>query len=84
MPMWRTLKAWIIIRNGNEMRLVRNRPRLRVNEVAVEVTVRAPEPPRIVGSVTIELPEPPPATATAAAAEYGELGEEADPAGPDE
>lgn len=68
----RTLRAWIIIRNGNEMRLVVRKPHLEVNEVAVEVVVKAPEPPRIVGTVTIELPEPPPAHAEAVAIAYPE------------
>ena len=68
----KTLRAWIIIRNGDDMRLVRRKPYLEVNEVAVEVVVKAPEPPRIVGSVTIDLPEPPPAFAEAVAIEYAD------------
>jgi hypothetical protein len=67
----KTIRAWIVIRNGNDLRLVKNRPQLAVNEVAVELVVKAPVPPRIVGTVTIELPEPPPATAEAVAIEYG-------------
>jgi hypothetical protein len=69
----RTLRAWIIIRNGSDMRLVVRKPHLEVNEVAVEVVVKAPEPPRIVGAVTIELPEPPPATAEAVAIAYSDV-----------
>lgn len=68
----RTLSAYIIIRNGVDMRLVRNRPNLDPNEVAVQITVKAPQPPRIVGRVEIELPEPPPATAEAVAIQYPE------------
>lgn len=68
----KTLRGWIIIRNGHEMRLVSRRPDLLSNEVAVEVRVNAPEPPRIVGVVTIDLPEPPPATAEAVAIQYPE------------
>ena len=68
----KTIRAWIVIRNGNDLRLVKNRPQLAFNEVAVEIVVKAPFPPRIVGTVTIELPEPPPATAEAVAIEYGE------------
>lgn len=68
----RTLRGWIIIRNGDEMRLVVRKPNLAVNEVCVEVVVNAPQPPRVVGTVTINLPDPPPATAEAFAAQYGE------------
>lgn len=68
----KTLRAWVIIRNGTDLRLVRTKPVLNPNEVAVEVVIKAPSPPRIVGTVTIELPEPPPATAEAVAIEYGE------------
>jgi hypothetical protein len=68
----KTLRAWIIIRNGDDMRLVRRKPYLEMNEVAVEVVVKAPEPPRIVGQVTIELPDPPPALAEAVAIAYSE------------
>lgn len=60
-----TLKAWIIIRNGNELRLVHRQPSLAPNEVAIAVIVKAPDPPRIVGSIEIELPDPPPVYATA-------------------
>ena len=63
------LVRWIVIRNGNDTRLVTRRPSLDLNEVAVRVTIDAPSPPRIVGEVTITLPEPPP---TAVAIEYGE------------
>lgn len=65
------LRAWIIIRNGDDLRLRLNKPILAANEVAVEVIINAPSPPRIVGTVTIDLPEPPPATARAEAIEYG-------------
>ena len=51
-------------RLGNDLRLVKNRPQLAV-EVAVELVVARSA--RIVGTVTIELPEPPPATAEAVA-----------------
>jgi hypothetical protein len=63
------------------MRLVRRKPYLEMNEVAVEVVVNAPQPPRYVGTVTIDLPEPPPAFAKAEAIEYAE--EEVTIDGPD-
>lgn len=66
----RTIRAWIVIRNGEELRLTKRRPDLASNEVAVEVVIKAPTPPRIVGTVTIELPEPPPATAESVAIQY--------------
>lgn len=70
----KTIHTWLIIRNGNDLRLVTRRPTLAANEVAVEIVVTTPQPPRIIGTVRIELPEPPPATAEAAAIEYGEAG----------
>jgi hypothetical protein len=67
------LRTNIVIRNGTEMRLVRNlRSGLAPNEVAVEVTINVPQSPRTVGRVTIDLPAPPPATVTAIVAEYPE------------
>lgn len=68
----KTIRAWLIIRNGEELRVVRTRPALAANEVAVEIIINAPQPPRIVGTVTIDLPEPPPAIAKAVAIEYPE------------
>lgn len=66
----RTIRTWLVIRNGDELRLVKTRPQLAANEVAVEVVVNAPTPPRIVGTVTVDLPAPPPAIAKAVAVEY--------------
>ncbi len=66
------IRRWIIIRNGDETRLVSRRPRLDPNEVAVEITIDAPNPPRIVGKVDITLPQPPPAYADATVFEYEE------------
>lgn len=68
----KTLSAWLIIRNGMELRLLTRKPFLQPNEVAVEIRINAPQPPRIVGVVTIDLPEPPPATAEAVAIQYPE------------
>lgn len=67
----KTLRAWLIIRNGDDLRLRVNRPQLQANEVAVEIIIKAPTPPRIVATVNIELPEPPPAFADATTIEYG-------------
>lgn len=69
--MSRTLRSWIIIRNGEELRLVKGRPQLAANEVAIEVVVNCPQPPRIVGTITIDLPDPPPVRASSEVVEYG-------------
>jgi hypothetical protein len=66
----KTIHTWLVIRNGDDLRLAKRRPQLAVNEVAVEIIVTCPTPPRIVGTVNVELPEPPPALATAVAIEY--------------
>lgn len=71
MPGRRQLRCWIVIRNGDDMRLTRRQPNLLANEVAVEVIINTPTPPRIIGSVLIDLPDPPPAIATGGAIEYG-------------
>jgi hypothetical protein len=67
-----TFRVWLILRNGRDIRLVRNRPTLLPNEVAIEVNIKAPSPPRIIASVDIELPDPPPAFASATIQEYEE------------
>ena len=73
------LRTNIVIRNGTEMRLVRNlRNGLAPNEVAVSVTINVPQPPRLIGAVTIDLPHPPPATTTVTAIEYPPVQEEAE------
>lgn len=70
MPMLRT---HIVIRNGDEMRLVRRRPlNLASNEVAIEVIINAPVTPQVVASVTVDLPTPPPATATVGVITYAD------------
>lgn len=60
----RRIKGYLIIRNGDEVRWVNRRPNLQPNETAVEVTILAPMPPRIIASITVELPEPPPVEVT--------------------
>lgn len=60
----------LVIRNGAEVRWVKNRPALAPNEVAVTVTITAPGPPRIIGTITIDLPEPPPAIVEATVQPY--------------
>jgi hypothetical protein len=67
----KTITTWLIIRNGDDLRLAKKRPVLAANEVAVQIVVNAPTPPRIVGTVTVDLPEPPPATASVETIEYG-------------
>lgn len=65
-----TIKCWLVIKNGADVRVVKTRPLLAPNEVALEVIINAPSPPRIVGSVTVDLPAPPPAHATVEVVEY--------------
>ena len=67
------LRTNIVIRNGTEMRLVRNlRNGLAPNEVAVEVIINTPPSQRVVGSVTVDLPTPAPVTVEAGAIAYPE------------
>lgn len=66
----KAITRYLIITNGDDVRAVKNLPRLAPNEVAVKVTINAPQPPRIVGEVTLDLPEPPPAMVTAEVAPY--------------
>ena len=68
----KTLTRWIVIRNGDETRLVSNRPTLKSNEVAVSIKINVPQPPRIVANVEITLPDPPPAHAESEIIEYPE------------
>jgi hypothetical protein len=66
-----TLNRWIIIRNGDECRLVTKRPDLYANEVAVRLVLNVPQPPRVVATVTIDMPEPLPVEAEAEVEAYG-------------
>ena len=66
------LIRYLIIRNGTDLRAVINLPGLDANEVAVQVTIDVPQPPRIVARIDITLPEPPPAFAEAVVLPYPE------------
>ena len=69
-PRIMTLKRWLIIRHGEECRVVTKSPVLDSNEVAIEITLKVPQPPRIVGAIDIQLPDPPPVQATATSAPF--------------
>lgn len=69
--MTRTITAWLIIRNGDELRIVMRKPMLMPNEVAVQLVITAPQPPRVVATINIDLPEAPPVVAHALITEYG-------------
>ena len=66
------LAGYLVIRNGADVRWVKQRPHLQPNEVAVSVQITAPSPPRIIGMVDITLPEPPPAIVETAVQPYPE------------
>jgi hypothetical protein len=53
------IQAWLIIVNGIDLRVVKRRPVLAANEVAIEINIKVPQPPRIIGTIDMELPEPP-------------------------
>ena len=55
----KTVRAWLILTNGEELRVVKRKPYLDPNEVAIEVNIRVPQPPRVIGTIDIELPDPP-------------------------
>lgn len=63
---------YIVIRNGTDARIISKYPKLEANEVAIKVTIDAPQPPRIIGEVNITLPEPPPAFVDASVEPYPE------------
>jgi hypothetical protein len=64
------LRFWLVLTNGEEMRVVKRRPSLSPNEVAIEVNVKVPQPPRLIGVIDIELPEPPAVIAESTVIEY--------------
>lgn len=66
------LRGFLVIRNGVDVRWVKTMPRLAPNEVAIDVTVTAPGPPRIVATINVDLPQPPPAIVDAAVLPYPE------------
>jgi len=70
------LTRYLIIRNGHDLRAVVNLPPLDANEVAVQVTIDVPQPPRSVARIDITLPEPPPAFAEATVLPYPDEGDE--------
>jgi len=57
-----TLKRWLVLRNGEDLRVVKKNPAkdLLPNEIAFEINLSVPMPPKIAGVINIELPEPPP------------------------
>jgi hypothetical protein len=68
----KALTRYLIITNGDDIRAVKNLPHLAPNEVAVKVTINAPQPPRIIGEITLDLPHPPPAIVTGEITAYGD------------
>lgn len=68
--MTKQIRAWLVITNGSDLRVVKNRPGLRPNEVAIEIKIKVPQPPRIIGTIDIELPEPPPVIVDSTVVEY--------------
>lgn len=56
------LQRWLIIRNGEDCRIVTKKPKLDANEVAIEINLEVPQPPRIVANVDITMPDPLPTT----------------------
>lgn len=66
----KALQFWLVLTNGEDMRVMKRRPMLAANEVAIEVKVKVPQPPRIIGTIDIELPEPPVAIVESAVIEY--------------
>lgn len=68
------IRAWLILTNGEDLRVVKRRPGiLAPNEVAIEVNVKVPQPPRLIGTITIELPDPPSVIVESTVIEYPEL-----------
>lgn len=58
----KSIRAWLVITDGTEIRVVKTNPekKLYPNELAFELNIRVPQPPRIAGVIDIELPEAPP------------------------
>lgn len=67
-----TVHAWLVLTNGSELRVVKRRPYLDPNEVAIEIKIRVPQPPRIIGAIDIELPEPPAVIVDSSVIQYPE------------
>lgn len=66
----KAMQFWLVLTNGEDIRVVKRRPVLAANEVAIEVKVKVPQPPRIIGTIDIKLPEPPAAIVNSAVIEY--------------
>jgi hypothetical protein len=61
-----TVKAHLVVRANGDVRVVKNKPRLRLDEVAFPLTVTVPQQWGRVQATTIDvaLPEPPEARVT--------------------
>ena len=61
----KTLKKWLILRDGEYLRVVSKNPSSGIlpNEIAFELNLKVPQPPRIAAVIDIELPEAPPVDA---------------------
>ncbi len=66
------VKAWLVLTNGEDLRVVKRAPRLAPNEVAIEIKIKVPQPPRVIGTVDIELPDPPAVVVDSTVIEYPE------------
>lgn len=57
----KNLKAWLVLRNGEDLRVVKKSPvgSLLPNEMAFELNIAVPQPPQIAGVINLELPEAP-------------------------
>jgi len=69
----KTVRVWLVLTNGEEVRVVKRKPYLDPNEVAIEVNIRVPQPPRFIGTINIELPDPPTVIVDSTTVEYPEL-----------
>lgn len=73
----KSVRAWLVLTNGEELRVVKRRPQLSANEVAIEINIKVPQPPRVIGTIDMELPEPPAVLVDSTVTQYPELQEEA-------
>lgn len=69
--MARNLTVYLIADLNGEVRVVKKRPRLHPSEVAVQIDLSLPTPPKIAAHLSIDLPEPPEANVDATVAEWG-------------
>lgn len=68
--MMKHVQAWLVLTNGDQLRVVKKKPYLAPNEVAIEVNLKVPQPPRIIGKIDIELPDPPTVIVDSTVIEY--------------